>query len=233
MSTYTTIENQRDMALNGYKWTKPAELIALTNDQKEPFCVLDIRYGKEFRSFEFIVSVNNVLRLQGSEIEIQQFDNINEEHRNWLLAKFKRNLRSMGLIDRMKAWALDRLSLLKEFCELKGIVFDCLYTRSSLPPVQARMDQEIKMNLSIEGGRLNNGQQCDQIEGSRKKKKCTSVKKRTLADSSRLVISRNARLRAVHNHLKIMISKYKTSKLIDKHDFLEELESVNAYIYDF
>ena len=212
---------------------KPTESRFQDLKPPNPFCILDIRYGKARNRFEFIVSLNTSKKPHTVDMDVHTLDGLSIEYKIWLLAKFKENLRGLALVDRMKTWVLDRLNILKEYCEINDISYDALYTRSSYPVNQsccsASFISESSPTKKSKAEQVNSKQ-----EGKLKKQRGTlSAREGKRGDSLRFVLSKTARLRAMYNHLKIMISKYKTKRSIDKQSFLEDLDCMNAYMYDF
>lgn len=108
---------------------------------------------------------------------LHKLDDLTEEYRNWLLAKFKKNLRGLALIETMKSWTLDRLAILQEYCYVNGIVFDALYSYSNLPPAQIYNSIPVKINQTSKEDQLIPDNTISSVRGSAKrKKKCKSAK---------------------------------------------------------
>ena len=212
---------------------KPAESRFQDLKPHQPFCILDIRYGKARNRFEFIVSLNTSKKPHTLDMDVHTLDGLGIEYKIWLLAKFKENLRGLALVDRMKTWVLDRLEILKEYCEMNDISFDVLYTRSSRPINKSFCGTSL-MSENSPQEKSKAEQVNSKQEGKLKKQRGTlSAREGKREDSLRFVLSKTARLRAMYNHIKIMISKYKTKKSIDKQSFLEDLDCMNAYVHDF
>lgn len=231
MSTNMKEDKMADLAMKVLKWTRRADTKEPINNLSEPFCILDIRYEPAVNNFEFIVSMSESNVMRNADIDIRGIEDLTLEYRIWLLAKFKRNLKSLAFIEKMGTWVLERLTLLKDYCEFNELAYESLYVRSSLPPNNKRIENQehTKMQHADEQMDYN----CDKnlIEQPEPQRKCLSVRQNK-SDVIRLVPSKLARLRAIYNSVKLIIAKYRNRKSISKQAFVGDLESMNAYIYD-
>ena len=225
---------QPEVASRNSQLTETAQLSSQNLKPQQPFQILDIRYGKGRNNFVFIVSLYESHRINKRVIVLHKLDDLTEEYKNWLLAKFKKNLRGLALIETMKGWVLDRLAILQEYCYVNDIVFDALYSYSNSPPAQIYKSVPVKVNLSSNDDQLIPNNTISSVNGSTKrKKKCKSVKDSKQEGLPVQTLSKNARLKAVYNQFKVMIAKYRTKKSINRQEVLEELDCVRAYIYDY
>lgn len=189
--------------------------------------ILDIRNGDSRCGFTFIVS-----RLDfcgRSAIEIFELESLSVEHRLWVLAKFKANLRGLAIIERMKQWVSERLDLLKEYCDINGVPFDLLYTRSGSPwstsaefPHQCADEQQSQQTHNTKGNdKSGNG-----------KKRRASMAHSKIAEPIIIMPSKTMRRRNVYSRIKVMLAKYGPSKSINKEAFLSELDAVRPHLLD-
>lgn len=228
MSTNKTTPTHEDATPKNYNWIDHMQPPThLKSQVQPPLSILDIRYGKTKDSFEFVVSIKNSYGNRSPDVSIDTLDEVTLEYRHWLLSKFKMNLRGLGLIDRLKSWVLDRLSLLKMYCDIHGTSFEGLYVASALPPHQTS-----KIGSSNTEDMKNDRVDSQNRSKTIKKKMSISVNEKKSQHAHRFVQSKGARVKAVYNHLKILLAKYNNRQSIDKETFLQELDCMNAYLYD-
>lgn len=104
----------------------------------EPHRVLDVQQvATDPPQFTFVVAFRSVFDADARKnFRLDTLDFLNERFRDWLLALFKRNLKDLCVLKKMKSWAQARLQLLKEYCAASGIEFDGLFVKSIAPPTQ-------------------------------------------------------------------------------------------------
>lgn len=212
-----------------------AELTELKRSNLEPYLILDVRYGKTRTQFEFIVSFTSLMNQNyRRNLIVDNLGILTEKYQNWLLAKFKKNLKDLSIVKKMKMGSIHRLQLLKEYCESKNICFDTLYLRSSLPPTQvfvnsaARLKSAHSDEESIRNNQFNTGtDKLDFIKPS-----CSSLIDRLPNEESKLKLSKKARLKAVFDELTRLQDKYKKLSSIDKNLFIKDLDNMSSYMYD-
>lgn len=191
-----------------------------------PLCILDIRVDKTGKSFEFVVS-------HKGGFATCDVDSLGTGYRLWLLAKFKDNLRRLSIVEEMRNWVYDRLLLLKEYCDVKGLEYEALYVKCALPPrVSAKFgplcayscnnNERHKRTKSIDTG----------SSETKKKSGCVSADENQKTKKNRLLLSKVQKNRSVLNGLKILIQKYAGQGNIDRETLLSELDCLRPHIYD-
>lgn len=197
--------------------------------------ILDIRYDKAYNSFAFIVSARS---WTGSASELRSSDlrGIDAAYRTWMLAKFKANLRKLSVIERMKVWVVDRLTLLKEYCDINDVAYDVLYVRSGCAPLCSadHLDSRLAKPRNESQAATAVADNADDNGGSEQRaaKRKSSEDAGRLDEPSRVVLSMAMRRRLVYSRLKTMVDKFNARKSIDRETLLRELDCLRPHLSD-
>lgn len=212
-----------------------AELIELKRSNLEPHRIFDIRYGKSKHHFEFIISFTSLMNQNDKRnLIIDNLSILTDRYKNWLLSRFKKNLKDLAIIKKMKSWAQQRLQLLKEYCEYKKISFDALYLRSTLPPTQVFVNNAVKLKSPMSEKSSKTDELYNENEDNciQNKPSCSSLKDRLPQEENKLKVSKKAKLKALFEELTKLQDKYKTLSSIDKNLFIKDLDHMSTFMCD-
>lgn len=181
-------------------------------------CLVDVRYGRGDQ-FEFVVALRG--RDGRVRLGVDALEDVDGEQRHWLLSRFRAHLRALFVVHRLSAWVLDRLSLLKEYCEARDMQFEELHRKSALP---SGLDSALYTDEAAQCGHGDNAR----AQRTRSK----SVSERAGDTARGVARPKEVRMRTARDSLRLMLAKHGSKRRIDRDALLAELDQLRAHIYD-